>query len=177
MLGGGEQARFHTSSGLLTAERRDGLIELDFPALFEAPATAPVDLVAALGVTPNYVGRFGPKYLVEVETEDVVNNLTPDFRMLRALPERGVVVTSPSTSSDYDFVSRYFAPRMGVDEDPVTGSNHCCLGPFWGQRLGKSDLIANQVSARGGVVHIRLKGARVCLGGRAVTVFRGELLV
>jgi PhzF family phenazine biosynthesis protein len=172
-----EQARFHTRSGWLTAERRGDLIELNFPALFEEPATAPAGLTAALGVTPKYVGKFGAKYLIEVDTEDMVRRLKPDFHSLRALPERGVTVTSAATSSEYDFVSRYFAPWVGVDEDPVNGSSHCCLGPFWGKRLGKRELKAYQASARGGVIYVRLKNERVYLSGHAVTVLSGELFV
>lgn len=172
-----EQARFHTRSGLLTAEHKEGLIELNFPVLLEEPAIAPAELVTALGIEPKYVGRFGVRYLIEVETEEVVRGLKPDFHSLRALPERGVVVTSGSVSAEYDFISRYFAPWVGVDEDPVTGSVHCCLGPFWGKRLEEEKLIAYQASARGGVIHIHLKGGRVYLGGCAITVLRGELLV
>lgn len=172
-----EPARFHTRSGLLTAARKGDWIELNFPVLFEEPATAPAELVAALGVTPKYIGKFGARYLIEVDTEEAVRNLTPDFHALKRLPERGVVVTSAATSSEYDIVSRYFAPWVGVDEDPVTGSVHCCLGPFWSKRLGKNELKAYQASARGGVIYIRLKDGRVHLGGRAITVLGGELFV
>jgi PhzF family phenazine biosynthesis protein len=177
LLKPGEQARFHTRSGLLTAEHKEGLVELNFPVLLEEPAIASAELVAALGIEAKYVGRFGARYLLEVETEAVVRGLKPDFHLLRALPGRGVVVTSVSVSGEYDFISRYFAPWVGVDEDPVTGSVHCCLGPFWGRRLEKKRLTAYQASARGGVIHIQLKGERVYLGGCAVTVLRGELLV
>jgi PhzF family phenazine biosynthesis protein len=171
----GEPARFHTRSGVLTARQHDGLIELDFPALAEAAATAPPSLLAALGVEPSYVGVFGGRYLLQVESESIVRRLRPDFSALRAMPGRGVVVTSRSDGSDHDFVSRYFAPWVGIDEDPVTGSAHCALGPFWGARLGKEQLTAFQASARGGIVQIRLQGKRVVLGGHAVTVLRGEL--
>jgi PhzF family phenazine biosynthesis protein len=178
LLQSDEQARFHTRSGLLTAERKEELIELNFPILLEEPATAPAELLAALGViTPKYVGKFGARYLLEVDTEDIVRNLKPDFHTLRTLPERGVVVTSTGISSDYDCVSRYFAPWVGVDEDPVTGSVHCCLGPFWSKRLSKNPLKAYQASARGGTVQIQVKDERVYLGGQAVTVFSGKLFV
>jgi len=176
VLPAGEPARFHTRSGLLTARQSDNLIELDFPALAQTAATAPPALLAALGAAPVYVGRFGGRYLLQVESEALVRNLKPDFQALRALPGRGVVVTSLSATPDHDFVSRYFAPWVGIDEDPVTGSAHCCLGPFWGARLGKERLTAVQASARGGIVHIRLQGERIVLGGHAVTVLRGELL-
>ena len=115
-------------------------------------------------------------FFIEVDTEQVVRDLKPDFAQLRALSIRGIMVTSVATTSGYDFVSRFFAPGAGVDEDPVTGSSHCCLGPHWRRRLGKEEFVAYQASARGGVVHIRLAGDRVYLGGRAVTVLRGELV-
>lgn len=168
-------ARFDTRSGRLTAEREAGLIWLDFPELLEEPARAPAELIAALGIAPVYVGRFGTRYVIEVGTEEEVRRLRPDFAALRRLPGRGVVVTSRAAAAEYDVVSRYFAPWVGVDEDPVTGSAHCCLGPFWGKRLGKTRLTAYQASARGGVIHVALDGSRVHLGGRAVTILRGEL--
>lgn len=171
-----EPARFYTRSGLLTAERKGEWIELDFPVTPEEPATAPADLARALGVTPAYVGKNRFDYLVEVDSEETVHALKPDFALLRTLPVRGVIVTSPATSSEYDFVSRFFAPGSGVDEDPVTGSAHCCLGPFWSKRLGKNEFIAYQASKRGGVVRVRLSGKRVYLSGQAVTVLRGELV-
>jgi PhzF family phenazine biosynthesis protein len=173
----GQPVRFHTRSGVLTARQDAGLVELDFPSLAESAATAPPSLLAALGVEPGYVGVFGGRYLLLVESEATVRRLKPDFPALRAMPGRGVVVTSRSDGPDHDFVSRYFAPWVGIDEDPVTGSAHCCLGPFWGARLGKDRLTAVQASARGGVIQVRLQGERVGLGGRAVTVLRGELLV
>ncbi|MBD2104709.1 PhzF family phenazine biosynthesis protein [Leptolyngbya sp. FACHB-261] len=171
-----EQARFHTLSGLLTAERRSDWIELDFPAKLEEATTAPPDLLKALAVRPVYVGKNQFDYVVEVESEQTVRALNPDFTLLRKLPVRGVIVTSAATSPEYDFVSRFFAPGSGVDEDPVTGSAHCCLGPFWQQRLGRQEFVAYQASARGGVVRVRCSGERVALGGQAVTVLRGELL-
>ena len=170
-----EQAQFDTRSGLLTAKRHGDLIELYFPALNEEPAEAPAELIAALRVTPRYVGKFGTKYLIEVNDEETVRKLDPDFSALRKLPGRGVVVTSAASAAPFDFVSRYFAPWVGVDEDPVTGSAHCCLGPYWGRRLGKQEMKAYQASARGGVVNIRLGVERVYLGGNAVTVFSGTL--
>jgi PhzF family phenazine biosynthesis protein len=177
LLKANELARFYTRSGLLQAERRGDLIELNFPTLNEEPVTAPWEIATGLGVTPKYSGKFGARYLIEVETEEMVRNLRPNFTALRALPERGVTVTSLASSSAYDFVSRYFAPWVGVDEDPVTGSTHCCLGPYWSKRLGKNELKAYQASMRGGVINIRLQDERVYLGGRAVTVMGGVLLV
>jgi len=171
-----EQARFYTRSGLLTAERQGDWIELNFPATPEEPAEAPADLASALGVTPKYVGRSRFDYLVEVDGEETVRAMKPNFLLLEQMPIRGVIVTSRSTSEEFDFVSRFFAPGAGVHEDPVTGSAHCCLGPFWSQRLHKKEFVAYQASARGGVVRVRVSGDRVYLGGQAVTVLRGELI-
>lgn len=169
-------ARFHTKSGLLTAERKGDWIELDFPATREEPAPAPDGLAAALPVPFRYVGRNRFDYLIELESEEAVRSLQPNHSALKKIPVRGVVVTSRSDSADYDFVSRFFAPGSGVDEDPVTGSAHCCLGPYWQKRLGKNEFVAFQASRRGGVVRVRVNGDRVILGGKAVTVLRGELL-
>ena len=170
------QARFHTKSGLLTGDRAGEWIELDFPAKREERAPAPAGLAEALGVTPKYVGKNQFDYLVEVDGEVTVRRLTPNHAMLATLPVRGVIVTSRADSAGYDFVSRFFAPGSGVPEDPVTGSAHCALGPYWQSRLGKSDFVAYQASPRGGVVRVRVAGDRVKLGGQAVTVLRGELL-
>jgi len=170
-----EPARFHTLSGLLTAERKGDWIELNFPATPEQPATAPPGLEEALGLTPKYTGKSKFDYLFEVETEETVHNLKPDFALLKTMNVRGVMVTSRAASSGYDFVSRFFAPGSGIDEDPVTGSAHCCLGPFWSQRLGKDELIAYQASRRGGTVRVRVSGDRVYLSGQAITILCGEL--
>ena len=175
LLGPQEQARFHTLSGLLTAESREGQIELNFPSNPDEPASAPLGLLEALGVTPKYIGRSKFDYLVEVDSEEHLRNIRPDFNLLKTVPVRGTIVTSPATSSGYDFISRFFAPTVGVDEDPVTGSAHCTLGPFWSKKLGKNELLAYQASERGGVLHIRIASDRVYLGGRAVTILRGEL--
>jgi PhzF family phenazine biosynthesis protein len=169
-------ARFHTKSGLLTATRRAELIELDFPATPEERTAPPEGLLESLGIaSPRYVGRNKFDFLVEVDSEDDVRALNPDHAGLRKLPMRGVIVTS--RGKEHDFVSRFFAPGSGIDEDPVTGSAHCCLAPFWASRLGKNEFVAYQASARGGIVRVRLDGDRVKLGGRAVTVLRGELVV
>ena len=173
-LAADQPARFHTRSGLLTATRAGDWIELDFPATPASATDAPAGLAQALGVTPRYVGRNKFDYLVEVGTEEAVRELRPNFTLLEAVEGRGVMVTSAG-QAPYDFVSRFFAPRAGINEDPVTGSAHCCLGPFWQRRLGKAEFLARQVSARGGDVRVRLRGDRVLLGGQAVTVLRGEL--
>jgi PhzF family phenazine biosynthesis protein len=172
-----EQVRFFTKSGRLTADQKDGCwIELDFPAKPEAPAPEPPGLIDALGVRANYIGKNLFDYIVEVASEQVVRGIQPDFGRLAALPVRGVIVTSRSSDESFDFVSRFFAPACGVNEDPVTGSAHCCLAPFWAARLCKPEMLAYQASARGGVVRVRVSGDRVKLGGQAVTVLRGELL-
>lgn len=171
-----EPARLHTRGGLLSATRRAGWIELDFPAEPEQAAEAPPDLLRALDVRPIHVGRNRLDYLVELESEERVRTLKPDFQFLRTIPTRGVIVTSRADSVGYDFVSRFFAPSSGIDEDPVTGSAHCCLGPYWQRRLGKAELVGYQASPRGGLVRVRPDGDRVRLGGQAVTVLRGELV-
>ena len=171
------QARFHTRSGLLTAERRAGWIELDFPATPAEPVDAPPSLEPALGVAPTYVGRSPFDDLVELASEDVVRGLDPDLALLKALGTRGVIVTSVAATAGFDFVSRFFAPGVGIPEDPVTGSAHCCLAPYWSGRLGKSEFVAYQASARGGVLRVRLAGERVRIAGQAVTVLCGEIVV
>jgi PhzF family phenazine biosynthesis protein len=170
-----EQARFHTLSGLLTATKRDEEIELNFPARPDEPVSAPQGLIEALDIVPKYVGKTRHDYVLELDSEETVRTLSPDFAMLKELSIRGVIVTSVADTEGFDFVSRFFAPGAGIDEDPVTGAAHCCLGPFWSTRLGKSELVAYQASARGGIVRVRVEGDRVVLGGRAVTVLRGEL--
>ncbi len=176
-LAADEQARFSTLSGLLTAQRgADGWIEMDFPAKREEQVDAPPALLEALGVSARYVGKNVFDYLVEIESEDEVRRMQPNISLLATVPVRGVIVTSRASTPGYDFVSRFFAPQVGVNEDPVTGSAHCCLAPYWGSRLGKHEMLAYQASARGGVVRVRVNGERVQLGGQAVTVMRGELL-
>jgi len=176
---GDAEIRFQTRSGLLTAARNGELIELDFPAA--SPAAPDLDeagirsLGDALGVVPKRVIRSAFDLLVEVGTDREVREARPDYRRLGELDCRGVIVTSTSDDPRFDFVSRFFAPGVGVNEDPVTGSAHCCLGPYWGERLGKHEMTAFQASSRGGVVRVRVSGDRVILGGHAVTVFRGEL--
>ena len=168
-------ARFHTRSGWLTAVRRGAEIEMDFPAKRAVPADPPSDLGSALRASLKWVGNNKMDYLVELESETAVRSLAPDFVQLAAVPVRGVIVTAKSDSPAFDFVSRFFAPAAGVNEDPVTGSAHCALGPFWGERLAKAELRGYQASRRGGIVRVRLEGQRVHLGGTAVTVARGEL--
>lgn len=175
-LKAGEQARFHTLSGLLTANRQGDWIEMDFPVKADEPADAPPRMSEALGTGLRYVGRNKFDYIVEVDSESTLRSLKPNFSLLAELPVRGVIVTARAETSGFDFISRFFAPAAGVNEDPVTGSAHCCLAPYWAQRLGRTELLAYQASARGGVVRVRVMGDRVILGGQAVTVLRGELL-
>lgn len=176
ILAATEQARFHTKSGLLTADKDDDWIELDFPATPDTPATPPDGLLEALGVAATYVGRSRFDYLVEVASEQIVRDLLPDLAALRKLPVRGIMVTSRSASAGSDFVSRFFAPAAGVDEDPVTGSAHCCLTPYWSRVLDRTTFTARQLSARGGTLRLELVGSRVKLRGQAITVLRGELV-
>ena len=171
-------ARFQTRSGLLTAVLDQGWIAMDFPALPPHPVEAPLELLSALGLAeePLYTGFDGEDYMVVVDGEAIVRGLQPDFAALLELESRGVSVTSRSAAADFDFVSRFFAPWVGINEDPVTGSAHCCLGPFWAEKLGKESLTAYQASSRGGVVQVRPSADRVTLRGQAVTVLSGQLL-
>ncbi len=171
------KARFFTASGTLTARRAGGWIEMDFPSEPAAAVTPPAALAAALGAEPQWVGKNRFDYLVEVDSEETVLNLEPNFSDLEHIKARGFIVTSRSAAEDTDFVSRFFGPAAGVPEDPVTGSAHCCLAPFWGERLGKAEMVAYQASERGGVVRVRPRGERVELSGQAVTVLRAELVV
>lgn len=177
----GETGRFHTRSGLLTAVRAGDWIELDFPVTPVTPLEEVAGLARALGVRPLAVSLSHPAhgdqyhFLVELESEQAIRGLAPDMGAISALPAIAVTVTSHATTPGYDFVSRFFAPRGGIDEDAVTGSAHCVLGPYWQTRLGKDSFVAYQASARGGVVRVRVAGERVILGGQAVTERRGEL--
>ncbi|MCZ7526875.1 MAG: PhzF family phenazine biosynthesis protein [Acidimicrobiia bacterium] len=173
-------ARFRTRAGLVTAHLADrrtgGRIEMDFPADPAEPADPPSGLTRALGVPIRATARSARDWLVEVDDQETVQALTPDLALLEQVDGRGVIVTARAAMASFDFVSRFFAPRIGIPEDPVTGSAHCALGPWWAPRLGRSDLVGFQASERGGAVTVRVAGDRVHLGGRAVTVVRGELL-
>jgi PhzF family phenazine biosynthesis protein len=172
----GSVISFGTRSGVLTATRDGDEISLDFPLLHEREVAAPPRLAQALGVTPQYVGQSRHDLLVQVASEAEVRDAQPDFSRLKAIATRGVILTARSAAPEFDFVSRFFAPAAGIDEDPVTGSAHCCLASFWQSRLGKSRFVAYQASARGGIVKVRVDGERAILSGQAVTVSRGELL-
>ena len=170
-------ARFSTRSGTLTAELGEGWIHLDFPR--EAPEESgfPAELLRALGaVNPRWIGRNRLDYMVELESEQAVRELTPNLAALTGLESRGLIVTAEAKPGPFDFVSRYFAPSVGVPEDPVTGSAHCALAPYWGKKLGKTRMTGFQCSQRGGVVRVEVGADRVKLSGQAVTVFRGQLV-
>jgi predicted PhzF superfamily epimerase YddE/YHI9 len=172
----GEVIRFDTRSGILTATRRGDEVELDFPATPAEPADPPPGLLEAVGAAPRFVGRTRFDYLLELGSASELRTLRPDFRRLAGVDCRGVIATAPSDDRKFDFFSRFFAPAVGIDEDPVTGSAHCCLAVHWAKKLGKAQLTGYQASARGGVVRVAVVGDRVKLGGRAVTVVRGELV-
>lgn len=171
-----DTARFHTRSGLLTAVRADDWIELDFPATPAESIEPPPGLSDLLGSVPKFVGRSRFDLLLELTDAEELRDLNPDFVGLSSLPVRGLIVTAKSDVPEYAFLSRFFAPAAGINEDPVTGSAHCALAPFWAERLGKTEMTAYQCSPRGGVVKVKLAGDRVLLRGKAVTVLRGELV-
>ena len=175
-LPGDQPARFHTASGLLTVSKQGDRITMDFPAEPAAPAPAPPGLVEALGAPAVFTGLNRMDWLIEIADPQALRRLEPDLAAIRKVPVRGVIVTARSDAPQYDFISRFFAPAAGVDEDPVTGSAHCCLGPHWQAKLGKYELRAYQASRRGGVIGVRVRGDRVLLTGHAVTVLRGELV-
>lgn len=163
--------RFHTRSGVLSVSQKNDVLTLDFPSRPPAPCTAPEALILGLGRTPVEVLK-ARDYLAIYPTEDDVKSLLPDFRELGTLDAK-VIVTAPGTNCD--FVSRFFAPTAGVPEDPVTGSAHCTLIPYWSQRLGRNKLEARQISKRGGELVCELAGERVLIGGRATLYMRGEI--
>lgn len=173
-LPGDEPARFHTRSGLLVCRKRNDWIEMDFPTTPAEPIAPPDGLFQALGISKGTTARSKFDYLVELETPQQVQTLNPDFAMLKRVGMRGVIVTARA-SGEFDYVCRFFGPQSGVDEDPVTGSAHCCLGPWWKDRTGKTDLVGHQISHRGGVVRVKVAGDRTLLLGQAVTILRGEL--
>ncbi|HVB88013.1 MAG TPA: PhzF family phenazine biosynthesis protein [Candidatus Dormibacteraeota bacterium] len=171
----GQTARFHTRSGSLEATKKGAWIEMDFPSTPANPVAKIEILESALGATPTFTSQSKFDYLVELSSEEQVRALKPDFAALRQLTVRGVIATSRTSHADYDFVSRFFAPSAGIDEDPVTGSAHCCLGPYWKVKLGRDNLTGYQASARGGYVRTRCAGDRVLLSGQAATVLRAQL--
>jgi PhzF family phenazine biosynthesis protein len=172
----GAEAKFHTLSGWLTCSQEEDWIAMDFPAAPAAPCEPPPGLADALGCNLLATASNGMDFLVEVAEEAGLRALKPNIPALMKLPARGIMVTSRCGTGHFDFVSRFFAPAAGVNEDPVTGSAHCALGPYWQAKLGKSDFIAFQASERGGIVKISVRGDRVILRGQALMMSRLELL-
>jgi len=170
LLRAGQRAVFETRSGRLTAKKSKNFIVLDFPSEPAHKISPPSLLTKALGMKPIFTGKNRMDYLAVLSKHEDVIHLKPRLRILKRLKTRGVIVTAFSDNKNYDFVSRFFGPRAGIDEDPVTGSAHCCLGPFWAGRLGKNKLLGYQASDRGGFVRVQIQGSRVLLGGQAVTV-------
>ncbi len=166
---------FFTRSGELRARRAGEWITLDFPSTPASPCAAPDGLTRALGCTPRWIGKSRFDFLCELDSESSLRALEPDMAALARIEARGVIVTARG-SGRFDFVSRFFGPASGVPEDPVTGSAHCTLGPFWAERLHKQDLLAWQASKRGGLVKVSVRGERTLLGGRAFKVAQGTIL-
>ncbi|HEX3146910.1 MAG TPA: PhzF family phenazine biosynthesis protein, partial [Gemmataceae bacterium] len=160
--------RFHTRSGVLSCTRNGERIEMDFPAEPATPVAAPAEEAFALGVAPIFVGRNRMDMLVVIESAAELRQLVPDFAEVAKIKARGVILTAQSDVAEADFVSRFFAPQSGIAEDPVTGSAHCCLGPYWRDVLHKDELVGYQASKRGGTVTMKCVGNRVILGGSAV---------
>lgn len=171
------ELRFQTKSGVLITRPVGSQFELDFPATPGKPTATPEHLIESLNVTPRTVLRSPFDFLVEVDSESVVRSLNPDLTRLAKIPCRGVIVTAPADSGEFDFVSRFFAPASGTNEDPATGSAHCCLAPFWAPRLQKTEFRAYQASPRGGVLGVRLAGDRVFLTGSSVIIAKGSLVL
>lgn len=172
-----EEARFHTLSGLLTVTNDNGEYEMDFPAYDVKEVLQNEKLISALGVNPIAFAEAEHHYICELENEEQLRNISPSFETLMGLEKFGTIITSVSSQNGYDFVSRFFAPAKGINEDPVTGSAHCSLGPYWMSKTGKNEFTAYQASERGGTVKIKMKDGRVLLKGRAVTFLEGELSV
>ena len=172
-----QTAKFDTLSGRLTARKSTGeWIEMDFPADPLQPAPAPDGMLDALGLDGTcYVGQGKFDYLIEVKDAETVRGLAPDFTRLAKVGARGIIVTSRADSDNLDFISRFFAPAAGINEDPVTGSAHCTLAPYWAEKLGKINLKAYQASRRGGQVNLTVNDERIMLAGQAVTVFKATM--
>lgn len=172
-----EEAVFNTVfKGILTAKKKLDEIELNFPVNIPVHSEENPDLEKALGIKPKYLGTTEHHYIVEVNSEEEVRNVKPDFNLLELLPKYGTIVTCMSDNKNYDFISRFFAPSKGIKEDPVTGSAHCVLTPYWSGKLKKKTMRAFQASERGGFMTVTLQGDRVLLSGKAITVLKGELV-
>jgi PhzF family phenazine biosynthesis protein len=166
---------FDTLSGKLKAKTFDGWIELDFPKLSLIPIPVTDQIAKALGFTPKEVFNTDVNILVELDNPDEVKNYCPNFLKLSDLPFQGLIITSRCGDEEFDFISRYFAPQAGINEDPVTGSAHCSLAPYWAPKLNKREFITYQASERGGILKVKLENERVLLKGQAVTIFSGNL--
>jgi PhzF family phenazine biosynthesis protein len=175
VLAADSPAIFETLSGTLTAVKLHENIKLDFPSKPPESVASDPGISSALAVDALFIGKSNLDYFIEIKSESQLRSLQPDLSALKKLDLRGVIVTALSNEPQYDFISRFFAPGAGINEDPVTGSAHCCLAPYWGQKLGKSKMLGYQASLRGGAVQVELQGDRVQLGGEAVTVFSGTL--
>jgi PhzF family phenazine biosynthesis protein len=171
----GETISFESRSGILKVSREGELLILDFPANMPVRTSLPDDFVQALNITPIQCHRGKDDYLLLYKSQREIEALIPDFRKLEKVDARAVIVTAPGEK--VDFVSRFFGPRVGVDEDPVTGSAHTVLIPFWAEKLGKKEMKALQLSRRGGTLYCRLRGDRVDIGGKAITYLKGEITV
>lgn len=171
------EIKFYSNSGLLIAKSVSGMIRLDFPLLDITKEEVPVELIDALKIKPTFTGTSGPNFFIEVETEKEVYSLMPDFNSIAKLDKQGVIVTSKSNNNTYDIISRYFAPKEEINEDPVTGSAHCSLANYWMKKLNKNYIKAYQASERGGRIDVEINGDRVYLYGNAITIFRGELVI
>ena len=177
ILNGNQTAKFQTISGQLTVTKQNDFLEMNFPATPAMPCAVPDSLQHAFGNCQiRWAGKNNFDYLLEVESEAIVTEMRPDFGLLKNTTQRGVIITAKSDNSDFDFISRFFAPAVGIDEDPVTGSAHCTLGPYWSTKLKKTNFTAYQASRRGGTVQVELNGDRVLLRGKAVTVFQIKLV-
>lgn len=169
--------RFNTRSGLLKANYKNGEIELDFPAIESKQIEIPEELIKALGVKPVILNKTDWNYLAEIDSEETLRNIKPDFEILKSLDVFGTIITAKASMPGYDFVSRFFAPAKGVPEDPVTGSAHCALAWYWMKKLGKNEFRAYQASQRGGSLGVRIDGDRVYLTGKAITMLKGTIAI
>jgi len=170
-----EFIKFATRSGELTTSYIDGWIEMNFPSFTTEEVASGDAVIQALKCEPAEIYNSGENIMAVFSDPEDIYNLSPDFNLIKQLDAQGVIATSLSDVAEYDFISRYFAPRVGVDEDPVTGSAHCSLGPYWGKILNKNILHAKQVSDRGGELQIRIESGRTFIRGQAVTVFSGKI--
>lgn len=174
----GPHLEFHTLSGRLQARRQQDQVELSFPARPPQVCPPPEGLLEGLGLSPTQIswcGRDADDYILLVGSESEITTLQPNFATLLSVETRGIMVTAKSENIERDFVSRFFAPKVGVNEDPVTGSAHCCLTPFWSERLKKTSLKAEQLSERGGKLSLKLQDERVLLRGSSYMLLQGEL--